>query len=507
MAERYGRYVINDETLAETAAAIKERENEALPIRPKDFPERIRALAMPGIDRGVEVHAVDENENWTELTVHRTVPASLFNGFTNKKLIEKVAITRAEKVGGYAFAGCSGITELNFLGNTLSIIDKEAFYGCSKVTELTLPEGLLTIGSKAFYGCSGMVSLTLPSTLTSIAANAFEGCKSLESLTVPESLTSIGLVSFGGCTGMTKLYWNPPAVSAAGTKTSPSFAYCTGVVEVVFGERVTVIPGCLCVGMTSLSKLNIQEGITNIGSDAFSGCKSLTSITIPESLKGIGYTAFEGCTGLTKLTWNAQAVSAAGSHSSPSFAGCTGVEEVVFGEKVTVIPENLCYGLTALPTVDLPEGLVTIGSRAFLGCVSLTSITLPESLKNLNFHAFYNCTGLAKVYWNAKAVAGMHSNSPTFAGCTGLTTVECGENVTSIPVNAFKNATNLAAFVIRNASAVMSLGGTSAFTGTAIASGTGYIYAPDALVEEYKAATNWAAFADQIKPLSEYVEG
>ena len=41
---------------------------------------------------------------------------------------------------------------------------------------------------------------------------------------------------------------------------------------------------------------------------------------------------------------------------------------------------------------------------------------------------------------------------------------------------------------------------------TPIAKGTGYIYVPDALVNDYKKATNWSVFANQIKPLSEYVE-
>ena len=33
-----------------------------------------------------------------------------------------------------------------------------------------------------------------------------------------------------------------------------------------------------------------------------------------------------------------------------------------------------------------------------------------------------------------------------------------------------------------------------------------YFYVPDDLVDDYKAATNWNAYANQIKPLSEYVE-
>ena len=41
------------------------------------------------------------------------------------------------------------------------------------------------------------------------------------------------------------------------------------------------------------------------------------------------------------------------------------------------------------------------------------------------------------------------------------------------------------------------------FVGSGIASGTGYIYVPDDLVDQYKVATNWATYASQIKGLSE----
>lgn len=42
-------------------------------------------------------------------------------------------------------------------------------------------------------------------------------------------------------------------------------------------------------------------------------------------------------------------------------------------------------------------------------------------------------------------------------------------------------------------------------TGTTITKGTGYVYVPDDMVETYKSATNWSAYADQIKGMSELV--
>ena len=39
----------------------------------------------------------------------------------------------------------------------------------------------------------------------------------------------------------------------------------------------------------------IPEGVTSIGSGAFSGCSSLTSVTIPASVTSIGYETFSNC--------------------------------------------------------------------------------------------------------------------------------------------------------------------------------------------------------------------
>lgn len=46
----------------------------------------------------------------------------------------------------------------------------------------------------------------------------------------------------------------------------------------------------------------------------------------------------------------------------------------------------------------------------------------------------------------------------------------------------------------------------NALANTPIASGTGYIYVPKSLVEQYKAATNWVVYAAQIRAIEDYPE-
>ena len=50
------------------------------------------------------------------------------------------------------------------------------------------------------------------------------------------------------------------------------------------------------------------------------------------------------------------------------------------------------------------------------------------------------------------------------------------------------------------------LSASNAFGNSAIAKGTGYIYVPYALLEQYKVATNWATYANQFRAIEDYPE-
>ena len=178
-----------------------------------------------------------------------------------------------DKLGDYAFYGCSGLTSLT-IPSSVTSIGNEAFHGCCGLTSLVIPSGVTSIGDEAFHGCCGLTSLVIPSGVTSIGDEAFYGCSGLINLTIPSSVTRIGWSAFEGCSGLTSL---------------------------VIPSSVTWISGEAFSGCSGLTSLVIPSSVTSIGRSAFSGCSSLTSLTIPSSVTMIGWSAFEGCSGLTSI--------------------------------------------------------------------------------------------------------------------------------------------------------------------------------------------------------------
>ena len=86
------------------------------------------------------------------------------------------------------------------------------------------------------------------------------------------------------------------------------------------------------------------------------------------------------------------------------------------------------------------------------------------------------------------------------SGCDLLEIVDL--YATKLASYAFRNCYQLNKLILRGDS-VASLDNLNALENTPIADGTGYIYVPDSLVDSYKAATNWAVFADQIKSIGD----
>ncbi len=134
-----------------------------------------------------------------------------------------------------------------------------------------------------------------------------------------------------------------------------------------------------------VKSINISEGITNIGDNAFNNYKFVNStIEIPSTVTTIGNNAFRDMGGVTGLTIP-DSVTSIGDHAFASMVRVTGALEIP--PSVTNIGAGAFYNMTGVTDLTIPDSVTSIGSSAFNG-TKITSATIPDSVTNLGLGAF-----------------------------------------------------------------------------------------------------------------------
>lgn len=208
------------------------------------------------------------------------------------------------------------------------------------------------------------------------------------------------------------------------------------------------------------------------------------------------YTADNGYDGLGSVTVNV--ASSGGGEDITKYVDIIQNTAVNFEDSnITEVGQYAFAYKTNLKTLSLPN-LATSNTRVFSNCNSLTSLSIPKmSGYTYQYMAAY-CAALT----SADVKQASYVSSYSFYGCAALTKLEFNR-VTTIATNAFNGCTKLATLILRSTS-VVSLGGTSAFTGTKIAGSGGYIYVPASLVDSYKSATNWSTYSSKFRAIEDY---
>lgn len=192
-----------------------------------------------------------------------------------------------------------------------------------EITSITISSGIKQIGYTCFYNCGNLSGeLKLPDTLTYIGTGAFFDCGKLSgALKITNSVTVIAPMAF---------------------------AYCT-----------------------SISSLDLGEGLYLLGDYAFCGCGGLTgNLKIPQGVAVVRDYTFAGCSALD---------------GALDISGVTYIGEAAFAA---------CKKLSG--SLKLSDALTHIGASAFENCASLSGeLVLPESLDYIGDYAFNHCVGFS----------------------------------------------------------------------------------------------------------------
>lgn len=188
--------------------------------------------------------------------------------------------------------------------------------------------------------------------------------------------------------------------------------------------------------------------------------------------------------------------SSGGSDTSAEDALITRSATAYTNARVTSVGNCAFYSNTTITSVSFPNA-TTIGDEAFRSCTKLATLNFPTA-KTIGQHAFRGNSTMTEAVFPAVTSLGGYA----FRENKALAKVDFGQRPT-IPTYTFYGCTALTTLILRGTS-MASLSSTNAFTNSAIAAGTGHIYVPSALVDAYKAATNWSTLAGQIRAIEDY---
>lgn len=140
-----------------------------------------------------------------------------------------------------------------------------------------------------------------------------------------------------------------------------------------------------------------------------------------------------------------------------------------------------------------------IGSYTFFDCGKIKPIFGDNCIK-IGAYAFQNCNGLVEINTNRVTVI----SSSAFIGLNNFTKATL-PNVIELNNGVFANCKNFTTLII-SSNTVCNLKSTGALLNTPVAQGAGYIYVPKNLIEQYKIATNWTVYTNQIRAIEDYPE-
>ena len=136
--------------------------------------------------------------------------------------------------------------------------------------------------------------------------------------------------------------------------------------------------------------VSIPDSVTEIGDNSFDNCFKIENINIPKNLKIIGKEAFRQCNKVTSFVLPDSVTTIGGG----SFMECNSLETMKLSKKIDCIPEWTFRGCLNLKNFDIPEGVTKIEANAFAECFGAfwdNGLTIPDSVTSIGTNSFRNC--------------------------------------------------------------------------------------------------------------------
>ena len=351
----------------------------------------------------------------------------------------------------------------NYTGSRTNL---SPFQGNTSIASAVIEEGVANVGNFLFLNCKNLTSVMIRNPSASIGSSVFSGVSSAPTLhgwspsTTETYAQGNGheFISLGSLSG------------TCGENLTYTFAHATGVLTISGTGAMTnynmsdnLSP---FAHNAEIQTVNVEEGVTAIGSGAFLDCTSLTRVTFNNPDTIIDADAFtivnENMTicGWTPSTAKdyADALSsiihfeslgnlsgACGENATYDFDPVTGA--LTIGGTGRMQDYNLSGNVpwysyrSLISSAVIETGVTTIGWYAFDNCTALTNITIPSGVTSVGQYSFYNCSSLESVNLPSGV---SYLDAYSFDNCTSLTDIVIPKSVYNIREKAFFGCTALA---------------------------------------------------------------
>ena len=217
--------------------------------------------------------------------------------FSDCTQLENLTISSSVKnIGEFAFSNCTKLKNVN-IEEGLAYIGEACFRACSNLTYISIPASLQTVNAYAFEGCisletfdvaSGSIFKTIDGHLVdrSNTLIVYAYSQLAEEITIPEGIVSIGTFVFRNVLTLKKVNF-PSSLETIGNEAF----FNSGLKEINLNKVKTIgkyaFGSCL-----ALTTATISSSVTTIEDYAFQYCANLSSIYINDSVLNMGNGVF-----------------------------------------------------------------------------------------------------------------------------------------------------------------------------------------------------------------------
>ena len=130
-----------------------------------------------------------------------------FKNNTNLRYLEFAGAVNLERIGSFAFSGCTAISGEISIPSNVKTIETAAFENCTSIETVVYNASCGYVPTQCFNGCTLLSSVTLNDSVKSIGNYAFSGCSGLTYMVIPASVTEISSTAFQNDENLTLGVW------------------------------------------------------------------------------------------------------------------------------------------------------------------------------------------------------------------------------------------------------------------------------------------------------------